>query len=154
MLLFSNADSSSARANGTIRVSYDDGFTWNEGKVFESGDMAYSTLHALNDGTWGLLYETGGYKNIDFMRVDAAYLGLTDPGEDVAPTPQPTPSVDPQPAPTPAPTVEPTPAPTAEPAPSVDPTPAPSRRLLRSPPLILNRPRLPIPRPLQPLHTG
>ena len=121
VLLFSNADSSTARANGTIRVSYDDGFTWNEGKVFESGDMAYSTLHALNDGTWGLLYETGGYKNIDFMRVDAAYLGLTDPGEDTAPTPQPTPSVDPQPMPTPAPTVDPTPAP----SPSVDPTPAP-----------------------------
>lgn len=116
VLLFSNADSSSARANGTIRVSYDDGFTWNEGKVFESGDMAYSTLHALNDGTWGLLYETGGYKNIDFMRVDAAYLGLTDPGEDVAPTPEPMPSVDPQPTPTPAP--QPTPAP--------DPTPAAS----------------------------
>ena len=126
VLLFSNADSSSARANGTIRVSYDDGFTWNEGRVFESGDMAYSTLHALNDGTWGLLYETGGYKNIDFMRVDAAYLGLTDPGEDIAPTPQPTPSVDPQPMPTPAPTVEPTPAPTAEPTPSVDPNPSPS----------------------------
>ena len=117
VLLFSNADSSSARANGTIRVSYDDGFTWNEGKVFESGDMAYSTLHALNDGTWGLLYETGGYKNIDFMRVDAAYLGLTDPGEDVAPTPEPMPSVDPQPTPTPAP--QPTPAP--DPTPSVSP---------------------------------
>lgn len=119
VLLFSNADSSSARANGTIRVSYDDGFTWNEGKVFESGDMAYSTLHALNDGTWGLLYETGGYKNIDFMRVDAAYLGLTDPGEDVAPTPQPTPSVDPTPAPQPTPDPEPTPAP--DPAPSTTP---------------------------------
>ena len=125
VLLFSNADSSTARANGTIRVSYDDGFTWNEGKVFESGDMAYSTLHALGDGTWGLLYETGGYKNIDFMRVDAAYLGLTDPGEDIAPTPQPTPSVDPQPTPTPAPTVDPTPAP----SPSVDPTPAPQPTL-------------------------
>lgn len=119
VLLFSNADSASARANGTIRVSYDDGFTWNEGKVFESGDMAYSTLHALSDGTWGLLYETGGYKNIAFMRVEAAYLGLRDPGEDVAPTP--VPSVDPQPTPTPAPTVDPTPAP----SPSVDPTPAP-----------------------------
>lgn len=124
VLLFSNADSSSARANGTIRVSYDDGFTWNEGKVFESGDMAYSTLHALNDGTWGLLYETGGYKNIDFMRVDAAYLGLSDPGEDVAPTPQPTPSVDPQPAPTPAPTVDPSPAPSPDPKPTPSATPA------------------------------
>ena len=122
VLLFSNADSSTARANGTIRVSYDDGFTWNEGKVFESGDMAYSTLHALNDGTWGLLYETGGYKNIDFMRVDAAYLGLTDPGEDVTPTPEPTPSVDPQPRPTPAP--QPTPDP--EPTPAPDPTPSAS----------------------------
>lgn len=107
VLLFSNADSSSARANGTIRVSYDDGFTWNEGKVFESGDMAYSTLHALNDGTWGLLYETGGYKNIDFMRVDAAYLGLTDPGEDVAPAPQPTPDPEPTPAPDPTPSASP-----------------------------------------------
>lgn len=124
VLLFSNSDSSSARANGTIRVSYDDGFTWNEGKVFESGDMAYSTLHALNDGTWGLLYETGGYKNIDFMRVDSAYLGLTDPGEDVAPTPQPTPSVDPQPAPTPAPTVDPSPAPSPDPKPTPSATPA------------------------------
>lgn len=117
VLLFSNADSASARANGTIRVSYDDGFTWNEGKVFESGDMAYSTLHALSDGTWGLLYETGGYKNIAFMRVDAAYLGLRDPGEDVAPTP--VPSVDPTPAPQPTPDPEPTPAP--DPTPSAAP---------------------------------
>lgn len=124
VLLFSNADSSSARANGTIRVSYDDGFTWNEGKVFESGDMAYSTLHALSDGTWGLLYETGGYKNIDFMRVDAAYLGLTDPGEDVTPTPEPTPSVDPQPTPTPAPTVDPSPVPSPDPKPTPSATPA------------------------------
>ena len=124
VLLFSNADSSSARANGTIRVSYDDGFTWNEGKVFESGDMAYSTLHALSDGTWGLLYETGGYKNIDFMRVDAAYLGLTDPGEDVTPTPEPSPSVDPQPTPTPAPTVDPSPAPSPDPKPTPSVSPA------------------------------
>ena len=119
VLLFSNADSASARANGTIRVSYDDGFTWNEGKVFESGDMAYSTLHALSDGTWGLLYETGGYKNIDFMRVDAAYLGMKDPGEDVTPTPAPSPSVDPTPAPQPTPDPEPTPAP--DPTPSAAP---------------------------------
>lgn len=123
VLLFSNADSSSARANGTIRVSYDDGFTWNEGKVFESGDMAYSTLHALNDGTWGLLYETGGYKNIDFMRVDAAYLGLTDPGEDVTPTPEPSPAPSVDPTPAPSPSVDPTPAP--QPTPDPEPTPAP-----------------------------
>ena len=100
VLLFSNADSASARANGTVRVSYDDGFTWSDGKVFESGEMAYSTLHPLADGTWGLLYESGGYKNIEFMRMDASYLGLTDPGEGPAPTPQPSP--DPAPATEPA----------------------------------------------------
>ena len=105
VLLFSNADSSSARANGTIRVSYDDGFTWNDGTVFESGEMAYSTLHPLGDGTWGLLYESGGYKNIEFMRIDASYLGLTDPGEEPTPDPQRTP--DPQPTPEPAPAVTP-----------------------------------------------
>ena len=110
VLLFSNADSSSARANGTIRVSYDDGFTWNDGKVFESGEMAYSTLHPLGDGTWGLLYESGGYKNIEFMRVDAAYLGLTDPGEEPAPEPQPTPDPTPEPQPTPEPAPAVTPA--------------------------------------------
>ena len=119
ILLFSNADSSSARANGTIRVSYDDGFTWNDGTVFESGEMAYSTLHPLGDGTWGLLYESGGYKNIEFVRVDAAYLGLTDPGEDPAPTPDPQPTPDPEPQPTPDPTPE--PQPTPEPAPAVTP---------------------------------
>ena len=117
VLLFSNANSSSARANGTIRVSYDDGFTWNDGTVFESGDMAYSTLHALADGTWGLLYESGGYKNIEFMRVDAAYLGLVDPGEDSAPAPQPAP----EPAPEPAPDPTPDPQPAPEPAPAVNP---------------------------------
>ena len=74
-------DSSIARANGTIRVSYDVASLGTKAGSSGSGDMAYSTLHALNDGTWGLLYETSGYKNIDFMRVDAAYLGLSDPGE-------------------------------------------------------------------------
>ena len=124
ILLFSNADSSSARANGTIRVSYDDGFTWNEGKVFESGEMAYSTLHPLGDGTWGLLYESGGYKNIEFMRVDAAYLGLTDPGEEPTPTPQPTPEPQPTPDPQPTPEPQPTPDPTPEPQPTPEPAPA------------------------------
>ena len=66
--------------------------------------MAYSTLHPLGDGTWGLLYESGGYKNIEFMRLDATYLGLTDPGEEDAPEPEPTPDPQPQPAPEPNPT--------------------------------------------------
>ena len=69
--------------------------------------MAYSTLHPLGDGTWGLLYESGGYKNIEFMRLDADYLGLTDPGEEDAPEPEPMPDPQPQPAPEPNPTATP-----------------------------------------------
>ena len=37
MLLFTNAASTSARSNGTVRLSYDDGATWSTSKVFAPG---------------------------------------------------------------------------------------------------------------------
>ena len=46
MLLFSNANSTSGRQNGTIRYSCDDGATWSAGKQFKAGAMSYSTRHA------------------------------------------------------------------------------------------------------------
>ncbi|WP_350258404.1 exo-alpha-sialidase [Scrofimicrobium sp. R131] len=67
ILLFSNANSASSRANGTIRISYDDGQTWPDSKVFQAGGMSYSTLTTLADGTIGLLYEPGG-SNIQFAK--------------------------------------------------------------------------------------
>ena len=75
ILLFSNAASNRGRVNGTIRISYDDGKTWNDGKVFEAGSMSYSTMTALPEsGRYGILYEAGGY-NITYMPFSMEWLG-------------------------------------------------------------------------------
>ncbi|WP_300681887.1 sialidase family protein [Nocardioides sp.] len=72
-LLFSNAASTSSRVNGTVRYSCDDGTTWSTSRQFKSGAMSYSTLTALDDGTFGLLYE-GDSNAITFAKFDAAWL--------------------------------------------------------------------------------
>ncbi|MFF2454273.1 exo-alpha-sialidase [Isoptericola sp. NPDC058082] len=98
VLLFSNAASQSARSNGTVRISYDDGETWPEARTFRAGSMSYSTLATLPDGTVGLLYEPGD--GIRFAKLDLDWVlaaphvvpgdiqvtggTLTDPQEDYA----------------------------------------------------------------------
>ncbi|WP_165788095.1 sialidase family protein [Arthrobacter glacialis] len=72
VLLFSNANAST-RSNGTIRYSCDDGATWSAGKQFKDGYMAYSTVTALSDGTFGLLYESDS-ENIVFGKFNAEWL--------------------------------------------------------------------------------
>jgi len=73
VLLFSNAADQSSRRNGTIRMSCDDGRTWPVSKVFQPGSMSYSTLAALPDGTYGLLYEPGS--GIRYANFNLAWLG-------------------------------------------------------------------------------
>ena len=80
VLLFSNAADQSARRNGTIRMSCDDGQTWPVSKVFQPGSMSYSTLAALPDGTYGLLYEPGTgirYANFNLAWLDGICAPLT-----------------------------------------------------------------------------
>lgn len=72
-LLFSNANSASSRINGTVRYSCDNGATWGTSRLFKSGTMSYSTLTALSDGSFGLLYE-GDNNTITFAKFDAAWL--------------------------------------------------------------------------------
>lgn len=74
ILLFSNAGSTSARMNGTLRISYDDGQTWSSSRVFEPGPMSYSTLTALGDGTFGLLYEATN-NDITFQKFPLEWIG-------------------------------------------------------------------------------
>ncbi|AOZ72268.1 hypothetical protein BK816_02265 [Boudabousia tangfeifanii] len=83
ILLFSNAKNGAQwqRNNGYVRVSYDDGKNWNEGRQFKDGAMQYSTLTPLGEGKYGLLYE-GNSKTINYMTIDNNWLHLEDPGPD------------------------------------------------------------------------
>lgn len=75
-LLFSNADNPPfARVNGTIRYSCDDGATWSSSRAFAPGlPTSYSTVTALGDGRFGVLYEGAG-NAITFDTFDAQWLG-------------------------------------------------------------------------------
>jgi sialidase-1 len=60
-LLFANPNSAipGNRANGTVRVSYDEGQTWTISKVYYPNLFGYSALTILPNGNWALLAENG-----------------------------------------------------------------------------------------------
>ena len=68
-LLFSNASSVTGRRNLAVRISYDEGKTWSEGKVIEEEFCAYSSLSILKDGSIGILYEPSGHESVRFARL-------------------------------------------------------------------------------------
>lgn len=78
-LIFSNAKSEDARRNMTVRLSYDEGKSWTEGKTIYSGPSAYSSLTVLGNGEIGLFFERDGYAENTFVRFSLEWL--TD-GED------------------------------------------------------------------------
>ncbi|WP_407285712.1 exo-alpha-sialidase [Streptomyces sp. BP-8] len=78
-LLFSNTASTGAREKLTVRASCDDGRSWPIARTVAPGAAAYSTLTRLQDGTFGLLYESGPYRKITFVRFDGAWLGMSCP---------------------------------------------------------------------------
>jgi len=59
ILLFSNPASTENRENMTIRVSQDDGTTWNKSILLHDGFAAYSDLENFQDNRVAILYETG-----------------------------------------------------------------------------------------------
>lgn len=58
-LLFSSP-STGQRTNGIIKMSYDDGKTWEVEKPVGDGSFAYSTLCTVKPGIVGLLFESSG----------------------------------------------------------------------------------------------
>lgn len=78
-LLFSNAKSKETRENLTVRLSYDEGETWTEGKTIYPGPAAYSSLTVLENGDVGVLFEKDDYTENTFVRFSLDWL--TD-GED------------------------------------------------------------------------
>ncbi|WP_073713698.1 sialidase family protein [Boudabousia liubingyangii] len=91
VLLFSNAKMtrindpientpwSTRRHNGHVRVSLDDGQTWDEGVQFHPGGMAYSTLTVVDEGLWGVFFEADEYQSMQFLLIDEGWLGLERP---------------------------------------------------------------------------
>lgn len=73
-LLFANAASPDRRENLVVRVSYDEGETWSEGKVIYPGEAAYVTMTVLEGGDIGLLYEKDDYTANEFVRFSMDYL--------------------------------------------------------------------------------
>jgi sialidase-1 len=78
-LLFSNAKMKKGRQNMTVRISYDEGFSWSEGKTIYPGSSAYSTLTVLENGEIGLVFEKDNYTENPFVSFSLEWL--TD-GED------------------------------------------------------------------------
>ncbi len=73
-LLFSNAKKKDARENMTVRLSYDEGKTWTDGKTIYSGSAAYSSLTILKNGDIGLLFEKDNHKENVFVRFTLEWL--------------------------------------------------------------------------------
>jgi hypothetical protein len=82
-LLFCNAASNVRRENLAVRISYDHGHRWSDGRVIDPGPAAYSEMTVLLDGTIGVLYEPG-YQEIRFARFTLESLTG---GEDRLPKP-------------------------------------------------------------------
>ncbi|NKI25817.1 exo-alpha-sialidase [Arenibacter sp. 6A1] len=78
-LLFSNAKMEKGRQNMTVRVSYDEGKTWSEGKTIYTGGSAYSSMTILKNGDIGLFFEQDDYTKNPFVSFSLKWL--TD-GED------------------------------------------------------------------------
>ena len=73
-LLFSNAKMKKGRKNMTVRISYDEGKTWSDGKTIYTGGAAYSSLTILKNGNIGLFFEKDDSKENVFVSFSLAWL--------------------------------------------------------------------------------
>ena len=73
-LIFTNANSRTARENVSARVSCDDGATWPGVRTIRSGFSAYSTVARLESGHFGVLYEANYTDNIPFAKFNDEWL--------------------------------------------------------------------------------
>ncbi len=74
MLLFSNTKSSENRENLNVRISYDEGATWSEGKTIYEGSAGYSDLTVLENGDIGVFFEADDYSRNLFTSFSLEWL--------------------------------------------------------------------------------
>jgi sialidase-1 len=70
VLFFSNLNCTDQRRNLTLRISTDDGKSWNPGKTVYAGNAAYSSMTFIPGKGIGLLYERNDYREIVFTRIN------------------------------------------------------------------------------------
>jgi len=73
-LLFCNASMKEGRQNLTVRISYDEGLTWTEGKCIYPGSAAYSSMTVLDNGHIGLVFEKDNYTENPFVSFSLEWL--------------------------------------------------------------------------------
>lgn len=73
-LLFSNSNDAKNRKNLTVRISYDEGKTWSEGKTVYAGGSAYSSMTILDNGEIGIFFEKDGYTENAFTSFSIEWL--------------------------------------------------------------------------------
>jgi len=73
-LLFCNAKMKEGRGNLTVRLSYDEGKTWTEGKTIYPGSAAYSSLTVLENGEIGLFFEKDNHTENLFVSFSLEWL--------------------------------------------------------------------------------
>ena len=73
-LLFSNAKQKKGRTHLTVRISYDEGESWSEGKCIYPGGSAYSSLTILDNGDIGLVFEKDYYTENPFVSFSLEWL--------------------------------------------------------------------------------
>ncbi len=73
-LLFSNAKTKDSRTNMTIRISYDEGKTWTDGKTIYAKGSAYSSMTVLKNGDIGLFFEKDDYRENVFVKLTLEWL--------------------------------------------------------------------------------
>lgn len=74
ILLFSNSNDAEQRKNLSVRISYDEGETWSEGKTIYPGSAAYSDLTVLENGDIGVFFEADGYSRNLFTSFSLEWL--------------------------------------------------------------------------------
>lgn len=73
-ILFSNAKMEKGRMNLNVRISYDEGKTWSEGKTIYPGSSAYSSLTILKNGDIAVFFEKDEHTKNEFVSFSLKWL--------------------------------------------------------------------------------
>lgn len=73
-LLYSKNESAAGRRDLMLRISYDEGITWQPTRCIHRGPVSYSDLAVLPDGTILVVYETGKFRPLYAARVSLSWL--------------------------------------------------------------------------------